>query len=298
MKKLLFTLLITVAFLMSADKVVYDGNTRDTQGQPVPVLASDNGDGTFNMGAKLSENALDVHMREIHTNAVNQEFHFSTATQTNFASPVTSQDRTFTVVDATGFSVGDKIEIIDGTTEPQFPTILAISVNDITINRPIDRNYTTSDSIRKVLVNMAVDGSVTPQVFRITGEQATVVTHITRVIFEMTHNTAGDLGLFGNQAALTNGVVVRVFKGVPGVWKTITVWKTNADIKRDMYDVQFDSRSGGGGTYGTSGRVTFTRLGMVGEYNPDEGDFLEIMIQDDLTGLVTFQMNAQGHTED
>lgn len=303
MKKLLFLLLISVTLLFSADKVVYDGNTRDTQGNPLPTKAVDNTDGTFSPsvvleGVTVSEGALDVHTKQIHTNAVNQEFHLSLATESNFATAVTSQDRTFTVDDATGFSVGDKIEIINSTTEPQFPFILAISVNDITINRPIDRNYTTADKIRKIEINMAVNGSVTPVAFRVTGEQSMALTHITKVLFEMTHNTAGDLGLFGNQAALTRGVVVRVFKAVPGVWKTITVWQTNADIKRDMFNVDFDTRSGGGGTFGTTGVVAFTDLGMVGEYDPVAGDFLEILIQDNLTGLITFRMNAQGHTED
>lgn len=298
MKKLLLSLLLITSSLFSVDITIKDTNVLDSQNNQVPLKAFDNLDGTFSLSGKVTEGALDVHVKEIHTNAVNQEFHQETATETTFAIAPASQDRTFTVTSAAGFTVGDKIEIIDGVTEPNFPIILVISVNDITIDRPLDRSYTTADKIRKIEVNMAVNGSATPVAFRITGEQSLAVTHITRVIFDMTHGTAGDLGKFGNLNPLTNGVVVRVFKGEFNFWKTVSNWKTNADIKRDMYDVEFNTRSGGGGTFGTSGRITFTNLGMVGEYDPAQGDFLEILIQDDLTGLETFRMNAQGHTED
>ena len=273
------------------------------KGNLVDFKAHDLGDETHALAVRLSgigidEGALNVHVKSIHTNAVNQEFHIEEAEESNFASAVTSQDRILNVVDGSIFTVGDKVEIVDGVTEPNFPTILAINVNAITIDRPVDRNYTTSDKIKKVTTNMAVDGSVDAIAFRITGEQSLSLTHITRVLFEMTHSSGGDLGKFGNLDPLTRGVVVRVFKGQFNFWKTVSNWKTNADIKRDMYDVQFDSRSSGGGTYSTSGRATFTNFGMVGEYDPSQGDFLELLIQDDLTGLLTFRMNAQGHTED
>lgn len=283
-----------------ADKLINFPDNRG--GYEVPVKAKDNGDTTFSLsvaleGLEIEEGALPVYLKEIRTIAINEEFHQETAIESNFALPVTSQDRSFTVDDGSIFTVGDKIAIENGITETNYPDIIAINGNIITINRPVDFNYTTDDMIRKIINNMAVDGSVTPQEFRITSEQSLAMTHITRIIFEMTHGTAGDLGKFGNLPALTNGVVVRAFKGQFNAWKTITIWKTNADIKRDMYDVQFDNRSGGGGDFGTTGRATFTEFGMVGEYDPAYNDFLEILIQDDLTGLESFKMNAQGHPD-
>jgi hypothetical protein len=257
-------------------------------------------EGTTLDDVNSSEGALDVHVKEIHTNAVNQEFHQETAIASTFATSVPRFSTSFDVVSAVGFLIGDVIQVENGTVEPHFPTITNIVGNTITINRPLDRAYTTADGIRKVLINMAVLGSpASPQAFSITGEQSLALTHITRVIFEMTHSSAGDLGKFGNiDGGLANGVIVRVYKGAFDFYKTVTVWKTNADIKRDMYDVEFDSRAGGGGTYGTSGRVSFTKFGMVGEYDPAQGDKLEVIIQDDLSSLITFTMNAQGHTED
>ena len=249
------------------------------------------------LAAKVSKETLGVNVEFIHTNAVNQEFHQDTVIESNFAVPVTSQDRSFTVDDATGFAELDRIQIMNGVVEPQFPTILDITGNVITIDRPIDLNYTTADGIRKIFTNLAVDGSVTPQAFRITGEQSTALTQITRVLFEMSHSGSGDLGTFGGIDALTNGVIVRVFKGQFNFWKTIANWRTNGDIKRDMGLVTFDDRSGGNGVHGTSGLVSFLDFGMVGEYDPDAGDFLEILIQDDLSDLDSFTVNAQGHTK-
>lgn len=275
-------------------------SNNDTDQTPKDVKLSDNGDNTFSIGTSLTnvgitKNSLDVNIQDVHTILVNQEFHQATEISTLFAGNVTAQDRTFAVVDATGFTVGDSVEVFNGIVETQFPRILEIDGNNITIDRPIDLSYTNTDGIRKVITNMAVNGSVTPQSFKVTGEQAFDLTHIARIIFEMTHTSAGDLSKFGNLNELPNGMIIRAYRGDIDVWKTFTNWRKNADIKRDMYDVDFDDRSGGQGLYGTTGRATFLAFGAVAELDPDEGDFIEILIQDDLTGLESFTMNAQGH---
>jgi hypothetical protein len=111
----------------------------------------------------------------------------------------------------------------------------------------------------------------------------------------MTHGSAGDLGLFGNLAALTNGVLLRA--KINGNYGTLTNWKTNANIKTDMFDVVFDNRSGGGGTWGTTGRGTFREAGAVLRLDGDTADQFELYVQDDLTTLLTFTMKVQGHLE-
>ena len=275
-----------------------------SDGHKINIKLPDNGDGTNSYsvslaGVAVSENTLDVHVKEIHTNMINSTIHFETTTATTFATNVTAQSRSFTVVSATGFSIGDHIQIEDGIVETNFPTITNVVGNVITINRPIDRSYTTSDGIRKILVNMAVDGSVTPVSFKIMAEQSTSLIHITRLLFNMSHSTAGDMGTFGNLAPLNRGVLFRAFYKRINTYKTVAIWKTNADIAIDMGSVIFDTRSSGGGTYGTSGVWSLSSVGIVAELDPTESpDFLEFLIQDNLSSMVSFTCNFQGYSED
>jgi hypothetical protein len=111
----------------------------------------------------------------------------------------------------------------------------------------------------------------------------------------MSHAGAGDLSLFGGIPALTNGCLMRA--RIDGQYGTLTNWKTNENMKSDMYDVEFDARSGGGGSYGTSGRGSFDRTGAVVRLDGATNDRLEFYVQDDLTALATFTMKAQGHLE-
>ena len=273
-------------------------------GDSIRIKVTDNLDETHSIstslhGVNISEGALDVHVKSIHSNMINQTMHFETTTTTLFAVAPTAQDRTFTVVDSTGFAIGDRIQIENGIVETDYPSILNISVNDITINRPLDKSYNiTTDGIRKILTNMAVDGSVTPVSFKVVAETSLALTHITRFMFEMTHPTAGDLSKFGSLDPLERGVLVRAFYDRTGEYKTVSSWRTNADIKRDMFNVPFDERAGGQGAFGTTGRWTLTSAGIVALLEPNGIDFIEILIQDNLTGLDSFTMNAQGHTED
>ncbi len=64
-----------------------------------------------------------------------------------------------------------------------------------------------------------------------------------------------------------------------------------------MYDVTYAARSGGGGAYGTNARGTFKNAGAVIYLDGDLGDYAEILIQDDLSGLTSFRIKAQGHPE-
>lgn len=299
----LLSVFLFVGSLHGANLTSVTPNYKQPDGTKIPIsmLPSDDGNYSISMGINgvtISERALDVHVKSIHSNLINTLFHEETATFTNFDGNVSAGDRNFTVVSGAGFLAGDFIQIENSLVETNLPTIIAIAVNTIEIDRPLDMDYNASDGIRKVNVNMAVDGSVTAVAFRVQPETNTVVeTHLTRILFSMIHPTAGDMGKFGNLPALTRGLVLRFFDGVTGQYRTLANWKTNADIKLAMYDVVFDDRSGGGGDFGTSGRGTLSTSGGIVILRPGSGDLLEFLVQDDLTLLDLFYYNAQGHLE-
>jgi hypothetical protein len=243
--------------------------------------------------------ALNTHAVDVHNAIVNSYLHFHTATETTLAVATVGDGTEYqiTVASAVGFAIGDDIHIGDGVTERTHPRIINILGAVLTLDRRLDKAHAIGTPVEKVYLDMSINaGTLAAPIVYWTGPAAGEVWHLTRIILALVHGTAGDLGLFGNLTALTNGVVVRVRSN--NAYILYTNWKTAADIKMDMYDVEFDTRSGGGGSYGTSGRGTFTRSGAVLRLDGAQGDRLEVMIQDDVTALDFFGVKAQGHLED
>jgi hypothetical protein len=97
---------------------------------------------------------------------------------------------------------------------------------------------------------------------------------------------------FGGLPALTRGLVFRI---VNGFQRTIFCFKTNQDIKQFCYDVNYSSRAPSG-YFGFSSRITFggqSKHGVV--LRLGAGDVLQWVVQDDLTGLDTLKIAAEGH---
>lgn len=110
--------------------------------------------------------------------------------------------------------------------------------------------------------------------------------------------TAGDNGLLGNIPALSNGVVMRVYDGATGKFRTISNWKTNSGIVLDGYTVSYAARSGGGGAYGTNANGNiYDNSGAVIRLNGATGDYIEILVQNDLSSLLSFRQRLLGHIE-
>jgi hypothetical protein len=237
-----------------------------------------------------------IHIEEGNTDVVNQYLHQHTATATTLAVATVGDGTEYqiTVVSAVGFIVGDHVHLEDGAAERTHPQIKAIVGNVLDLDRRIDKAHPIGADVTKVELDLssAIGTLPSPQEYWIQ-PNSNEVWHLTRILISMTHSSAGDLGLFGNLSALANGVLLRA--RIDGQYSTLTNWKTNADIKLDMYDVDFDTRSGGGGTFGTSGRGSFDRAGAVVALNGATNDRLEVYIQDDITALATFKINAQGH---
>lgn len=264
--------------------------------EPAPVALHD-GDGNPITSLK---GAIDVHNADVHNVIVNQYIHQDDpAAQTTITANTAIGDYQIVVDSVIGFAVNDFIHVNTTTTETTHPRITAINGNTFTLDRRLDKAHFIGDVVDKAVIDMARVGQVgtmaDPQIYY-GGPPAGEVWHITRILFSMVHGTAGDLGLFGNITALVNGTVLRA--RVSSQYGTLTNWKTNADMKTDMFDVEFDSRSGGQGSFGTSGRGSFAvGTDAVVRLDGDQGDRFEVIVQDDITLLDFFAMKVQGHTE-
>lgn len=243
---------------------------------------------------KSNLGALNVTLSDTNFSIVNTFFKRQAGIPTTLAANSAVGATSLNLVSAAGVFVGHQLDIYDGEDEKVFPTVNSIAGNIVTLDKPLDNAYTAGDSVDDIIVNMNLVGTLAaPQSFKVKplpGEEI----DFTRILIEMTHGGAGDNGLFGDLTELSNGVVLRVYKGATNKFQSLTVWKTNSDIAVDMYDVSYTTRSGGGGSYGTNARGTFQKTGAVVRLNGDDGDYMEILIQDDLTGLASFRIKAQG----
>ena len=251
---------------------------------------------TGNAIIQVVDGALNVHTADVHHFAAIRKFHKDSGVSTTLSVAATSEDTDITVVSATGFVVGDNILLgSDSVAGIQSLYIInAIVANTFTLDRPVDITKAIGTNVHVAITAMqGIAGTITSPVIYHVAPTPDEQWHITRFIVTMTHGSAGDLGLFGNLASLLNGVTLRLKSN--GQYYNLTNWKANSDIKADFYDVEFDTRSGGGGTFGTSGRGSFYKLGMVIDLNGADGDSLEVLVQDNLTALSSFVITAQGH---
>lgn len=232
----------------------------------------------------------------------NRHFHRDLGTGNTLAVASSAGDYQVTVADGSAYAVGNVVEISNGSIEFTHPRITGITTDVLTFDRQLDSDHPIGTDVLIVEEDLssAVGSMASPVSYKVHAEAGEIL-HLYRLMIAMTDDTNGDLGTFGGMAALTNGVTIRLYKN--GVFTTFTNWKTNAGIKLDFFDVEFDTRSGGGpgpgggGTAGVTGRGTFEKLGSVLELVGDDGDYIEALVQDDLSALVGFSMSAQGHLE-
>lgn len=241
---------------------------------------------------------LNVNNAWAHRKIVNETYHQHTGNITNPTTGINEGDISVTVDDASGFSIGDKAKISEGELqEIGILTITNVVGSVITFDRPIGNIYTTAALIEEVITNMAVNGSLaSPVIFEIDPPIGTVW-QITRILFSIVDNVTPDDGRFGGIVALTNGVSLRATTAA-GRTVVFANWKTNGDMKLDMFDVTYTDRAPSG-NFGVNGRWTFTTAEVIAELDGDASPVqkLEILIQDDLTDLIDFKMRGQGRVE-
>lgn len=198
----------------------------------------------------------------------------------------------------TAGNVGDILELADSTNGSFFIQIgiTGVAGDVITVDSPVNRIYTTTQSLVSISSDsLNVDGSVTPVVFSIlpfslqSGDMV-------RTICEMRDDAEMDFTTFGGGPALTNGCVMRVNHG-DGTYSHLYNFKDNGDIIEQSFDFEFLLPKTGNSTRGFAARITWggqSNHGAVIRLDGSLGEALEVIVQDDLTGLVRMHWTAQG----
>jgi hypothetical protein len=221
----------------------------------------------------------------------------SVDTPTTLASAATEDSYTIEVASASTLDVADYCGIFaTGGTRFYFGTILDITGTTITFDTPIDFAYPSGSPVQPLTRELAVDGSGTRQIYQIgPGAQSALNIDVTRILFKIITSTVPEFGDFGDIASgITKGVVLRLNNGV---MSNIFNVKLNSEFVNLMYDVSFyDARNPNQNVSGLGGRLTFagpSKHGVALRLTP--GDTLELIVQDNLSSLVSFQMIAEGH---
>jgi hypothetical protein len=216
------------------------------------------------------------------------------------ASPVAIDDTSLTVIDATGITAGTTLCFQEGTAFMQ-ADVLTVVGTTLTIDTPFDFPFTTSGGCSFGTNNLAVDGSVAPQIFSVSPKNLVDGARwdIVRLMISITSDTAMDDGKFGGIPKLTKGIVIRA---KDGIHKNIFNAKSNGDFGLHNYDAQYvDDTLGPAGLYGFRSRRTFggqNKNGVVIRLNAITDDEIQVIVQDDLTGLESFEAVVQGHVVD
>lgn len=242
--------------------------------------------------------ALDVLLQDPTTDAIIVYFN-QVHNSTTLSAAAVKNEKIVSVVSATGISTGSYFIMFDPISE-RFSTFFVTAVNtlDITLDSPIDFDYPEGTFVDIAIVDMAVNGSVTPQVFGLRGIGAPpgvdIKFDLTRVIFSCIADSSVDLSLFADLPALTNGLLFRTRNG-----KSRNIF--NVKDNREMAGIMFDFNVSAAdnpvqGEDGFIGRLTFSGQNKIGVViRLPIGEDAEVWVQDNLLGITSFRMIAEGH---
>jgi hypothetical protein len=297
-----FNSLYKVNYLIPADEKLFIKTTRINDKGQVTIdplnklvnavrLVGSNGEAIDSL-----KGAISMHDADAHNVPFNEFFHEHTGVETTLAAAITPGDTSIEVVSPTGFLEGDNLQIGNGIIETTFPTITDIASSEFTLDRPIDFPFSIEDTVEEVIFEAAVVGSLgSPRAFRLMPDSGQTW-HVISLTISMVHPLGGDDSKFGDLSALLNGVVLRGYNGAADMHRTLTNWKSNSEMKQDTGTINPYTDKAAAGSHGTFFSVNIKeRSGAVPSINGATGDYLEVLIQDDLTDLDSIKFKAQGH---
>jgi hypothetical protein len=200
---------------------------------------------------------------------------------------------------AHGIIAGDNIFIFDGFGAQE---LFVISVtpgagfDTIEVDAPAQKDYAVINTeIFNVNFDLNVSGALTRQSFRFPTGAVTpppISLDVTQVRFTMIVDSEPSDELFGNIAALTRGLSARHHRQ-DGINQLATM-RNNLSMAV-LGNLEYGDKAGGT-DYSVRTRFLFggqANAGVVLRIEP--GDYLELIVQDDLTSIVFFHAIAIGH---
>jgi len=244
-----------------------------------------------------SNGAVPVNIQDQHSRAFDVFFSQDVGSSTTLTTDVVEDAYVISVTTGHGLIQGDFFVLIDPVGQRGW-TGIVITVagnNTVNVDRPVSYAFPSASTVvQKRTHDLNVNGAATPQTFSI-GGSLTAELDITRIMIQMTTDDPALFDQFGDIAvgATFRGIQCRAVNG-----ETNDLWnaKTNAELANLMYDVQFFNSAHPQAVNGLAGRMTYagqTKHGVTLRIGANES--IEIIIQDDLSSLLSFHIIACGH---
>ncbi len=199
------------------------------------------------------------------------------------------------------FSVDNVLKITEGNTQEINTVIIkSIVVDTITIDRPLEKDYTSAGVVEIVDTDVSnANGTIgAPVVYQVL-PPSNKVYYIHGILLYYEDGPEPGIDLFSGIAALTNGLIIRVETVLQGNFNLVLI-RTNGDMKEYFggHEVEFVQKSGGG-DYSINGIWHMKEhTDAVIRLNGAVGDSLKFIYQDNITDITLGQNVIQGHIED
>lgn len=259
------------------------------------VQATDPDGNITNIGA-TKEKALKVAIEDQHFRPISLRMNQVVQEGLTLAEDTVIDSRTITVSPGHGLVATDRIILLQENGEPQFffSKIISVAGDVLTLDTLVPYAFQASIAeITQYDPDLNKDGSTTVYKAELRNPFSFSI-DVTRIIMHMTDATAMDDGKFGGRTALDYGISFR--KNIPGSGN-IHLWncKTNGEIGELSFDKEYDFKAPAG-VYGFSSRLTYAGQSKHGvAILLEQGEAIELLIQDDLTELVSFTIMVEGH---
>jgi hypothetical protein len=219
-------------------------------------------------------------------------------TVTTVSTNVVLPTRDVTLTSVAGFIVGSYLGLFSGVSGENryyFGEVLAINSNTLTMDTPLNFEFTASDPAVRLSRELNVDGSTVPKPFIIQGggTGSLLEVDITKIKLIMTCASPVDLSKFGDLASLTKGLTLR---RVDGTYTNYWNIKNNAQF--DLFG-EWTPYAATNPAQGIDGmRFVYQVAGQENHGVTSRlaaNEFLELCVQDNLLGLTSLRAIAQGH---
>lgn len=196
-----------------------------------------------------------------------------------------------------GLSVGNRLEIYKDSAINKWyiGKVLTINGNIVTMDSPFDYAFPTSSIVMNSIDTLNINGSVTPKSYKIHTFNllSNDNINITKIILTMTTTNQPDMSKFGDLNALKKGILLRHYKN--GQMKNIVNIKSNIGLSLFSYETMFYDNAKQG-AYGLTSKIMFAGQENFGSaIEIKSGDYLELLVQDDLSALKSFKIRAEGY---
>lgn len=195
------------------------------------------------------------------------------------------------------FAVEDRLFINFGILEENNYPIITVKPGSpvLTLNKPLDKSYSIGTDVQHIVIDASgeVGTLAAPISFKIQPPSG-ITYNLRQAVAVIEMDLAGDSSKFGDiTGGLTNGVITRA--KINGVTNTRTTIRTNLDLEDDTaIDVKYNQRAPGG-KFGVIITYDFGSGGVYIPLNGTNGDFFEVLIQDDISSLNIVRVKFHGY---